>query len=527
MASSQICGPCSRMDKLVTAVKFCTDCEDPLCTDCVHTHKANKALASHHLIKKDVQTDKAFIIKSTCNDHPEMGLEFYCSNHESLCCRTCSVNTHRTCGKMLTIDVAARGIKTSVMLNDAKADLKDLLKTAEQLEEERAKNMDGIGKSEATTLQKIAKFKRELTLELDRLYKELVTNVDVAKNNLTKKAESDLSDIEIRRKAIVDISEQLEFLTKHGSESQILMLLNTIRVAIAKQENDFQNLIPSYACSDITFIESGIKSALNSLGSVGIKSVPCSIAYTPHKHTQAQIPPEYDRMPTKFKIKNEFQVPYPDGRISCIVTNDNRLLLCFLGDKCRALSIWSGTGDHIQDCALADYAWGIAIIPGTNEAVVTLPLIKSVQFLNITSLVPGKVVKVSDRCQGVAVIKNIIILGGIGKVYICSMEGSLLKTFDVGHGCLHSLKANKTDMIYCCEAKDMVLDGKENLYVTTWGTNKLHRLSPAGKLLDIVLKKEDGLNEPYAVAFNKNYTKLYIANGLGTENKEVLIFDCA
>ncbi|CAG2224319.1 unnamed protein product [Mytilus edulis] len=225
----------------------------------------------------------------------------------------------------------------------------------------------------------------------------------------------------------------------------------------------------------------------------------------------------------------------------------------FFGDKCRALSIWSGTGDHIQECTLADYAWGMAIIPGTNEAVVTLPLIKSVQFVNITSLVPGKVLKVSDRCQGVAVIKNMIILGGIGKVHFCSMEGSLLKTVDVGRGCLHSLKANKTGMIYCCEAKgdtlycidingavifqysspefkgpiDIALDGKENLYVTTWGTNKLHRLSKDGKLIDIVLKKEDGLNEPYAVAFNKNYTKLYIANGLGIENKEVLIFDCA
>ncbi|CAG2206100.1 unnamed protein product [Mytilus edulis] len=138
MASSQMCGPCTRMDKSASAVKFCSDCEDSLCADCVKNHKAIKATAFHHLID-EVQTGKVFSIRRTCSDHPDMSLEFYCSNHESLCCRTCSVNTHRTCGKILPIDVAARGIKSSVMLNDVKADLNNLLKTTEQLVEDRAK----------------------------------------------------------------------------------------------------------------------------------------------------------------------------------------------------------------------------------------------------------------------------------------------------------------------------------------------------------------------------------------------------
>ncbi|CAC5377884.1 unnamed protein product [Mytilus coruscus] len=316
MASSQMCGPCSRVDKLASAVQFCTDCEDRLCADCVTMHKAIKALALHHLINKDVQADKAFSIRRTCSDHPDMGLEFYCSNHESLCCRTCSVNTHRTCDKILPIDVAARGIKSSVMSNDVTADLKALLKTAEQLEENRTKNKENIRKAKVTTLQKIAKIKRELMQELNELEKKLMIEVDVTEKKLTKKAESDLSDIKIRHKVIIDISEQLEFLTKHGSESQILMLLNTIRVDISKQENDFQNLVLSYECIDVTFKASGIKSALKSLGSVEIKSVPCSIAHKPSKHTQAQIPPEYEKMPTKFKIKNNFSLPYSKGQIA-------------------------------------------------------------------------------------------------------------------------------------------------------------------------------------------------------------------
>ncbi|VDI72364.1 blast:Transcription intermediary factor 1-beta [Mytilus galloprovincialis] len=554
MASSQICGPCTRMDKTVFAVKYCTDCEDPLCADCVNNHKAIKVLALHHLIDEDVRAWKACVIKKTCSDHPDMSLVFYCSNHESLCCRTCSVNTHRTCDKILPIDVAARGIKSSVMLNDVTADLQAILKTAEQLEEDRTKNKENIRKAKVTTLKNIAKFKRGLIQDLDKLEKKLMAEVDVNEKRLTKYAESDLSDIEIRHKVIVYISEQLEFLTKHGSESQVFLLLDTIRVDISKQENDFQMLVPSYECIDFNFKASEIQSALNSLGSVEIKSVPCSIAHKPAKHAQAQIPTEYEKMPTKFKLKNEFKVPYSQGRISSIVvTKDNRLLLCYTGDKSNALSIWSETGDHIQNCDIAGTAWSIACIPGTNEAVATLPSLHSIQFVNIASMVPGKVMKVPDKCYGVTVIKEMIVMGGMGKVYFFSMTGNLIKTFNIGSDYLNSLKANKMGMIYCCETGndtlycidikgkvifsykspgfngpvDMALDGKENLYVTTWRSNTLHRLSSDGKLHDILLKAEDGLRQPYAVAFNKNYTKLYIANGLGTVNKNVLIFDCA
>ncbi|VDI72360.1 Hypothetical predicted protein [Mytilus galloprovincialis] len=453
MASSKMCGPCSRVDKLASAVTFCTDCEDLLCADCVTMHKAIKALALHHLVDKEVQTDKAFNIRKNCRDYPDMPLEFYCSNHESLCCRTCSVNTHRTCGKILPIGVAACGIKSSVILNDVTADLNGLLKTADQLVEDRAKNRENISKTKATTLQKIVKFKRQIIQELDGLEKKLMTEVDETEKKLTKKAESDLSDIEIRRKAIVDVSEQLEFLTKHGSESQILMLLNTIRVDIFKQEDDFENLISFYNCSDINFKASESKIAFSSLGSVEITSVPCSIAHKPSKNAQAQIPTEYAKMPTKFNFENKFDVPYRNGRIiSIVVLNNNRLLLCFNGNKSSALSIWSDTGDHIQDCQLAAPAWGIAIIPGKDEVVVTLPAMNSIQLVNISTMEPGKVMTVPDSSYGVTVVKDMIVLGGKGKVYFLSITGSLMKTSEVGRRNLFSLKGNKTNVIYCCEA---------------------------------------------------------------------------
>ncbi|CAG2224332.1 unnamed protein product [Mytilus edulis] len=259
-------------------------------------------------------------------------------------------------------------------------------------------------------------------------------------------------------------------------------------------------------------------------------------------------------MPTKFKLKTEFKVPYCYWRIaSMFITNENRMLLCCSGNKSKALLEWSETGDHIQDCKLAAPVWGIAMIPGRNEAVVTLPDINSVQFVNIARMVPGKSMKVPDECHGVTVMKDMIVWGGLRKVYFVNMTGILMKTFNIGSEYLLSLETNKMGMIYCCEAGydtlhcidtngtvifsysspefevpvDMALDCKQNLYVTTLGTNKLNRLSKDRKIIDIILNKEDGLDEPYGIAFNKNYTKLYISNGRLNKDKQVLIYDCA
>ncbi|CAG2218273.1 KRAB [Mytilus edulis] len=50
MASASFCDPCSEADKSLTATKYCSDCEERLCTDCAESHCRFKAFKSHHVI---------------------------------------------------------------------------------------------------------------------------------------------------------------------------------------------------------------------------------------------------------------------------------------------------------------------------------------------------------------------------------------------------------------------------------------------------------------------------------------------
>jgi hypothetical protein len=47
-----------------------------------------------------------------------MVLDFYCSDHDDICCKSCIADEHRTCGKIKPLDVAAKGVKRATMLED-------------------------------------------------------------------------------------------------------------------------------------------------------------------------------------------------------------------------------------------------------------------------------------------------------------------------------------------------------------------------------------------------------------------------
>jgi hypothetical protein len=45
-----ICDPCLKKTKRLVAEKYCSDCEEKLCTECAEWHLRCKAFISHHVI---------------------------------------------------------------------------------------------------------------------------------------------------------------------------------------------------------------------------------------------------------------------------------------------------------------------------------------------------------------------------------------------------------------------------------------------------------------------------------------------
>ncbi|XP_063425608.1 uncharacterized protein LOC134709370 [Mytilus trossulus] len=552
-----ICDPCSRLHKSTDALKFCTDCDDALCSDCSTAHSALKITISHNVVDASALTCRTFNLKKNCTDHQDMPLEFFCSDHDCLLCRSCMADTHRTCSKILPIDVAAKGIKSSVMFDDISKDIAAIRKSAKELVEDRQKNKNRVGQSKELSQQKITKIRHDINKHLDKLEKKLSSDMDAMERELDEKASAGLSKAKTTETSIEDIWEHINFLTKHGSESQMLILLNEVRSEMTKQSSNLQELILTQEMNGLDIEQVDFISSANSFGSVKRVSSPCSVSYHPPKHIQAQIQLTHEKVPTKFEFDKKIKIP--SGRISCVAVNDdNRVLLCndMHSNFNNNVISCTETGDQIQACTIFHRVFGIAIVPHTEEAVISLANAKIIQFVNISSMIPGRQLQVTVKdiyINGIAVVRDTIIVGGgSGNVYfIEKINGKCLKTVNIGTGTITSfvsLLGGINGVLYCCEnwgkmqvhcmkldgtfissfdvknPTGVTLDSKGNLYVACYGSNELCRLSSDYEVHDILLKESDGIDQPMDVAFNKTYSKLYISNS--GFDKSLLIFNC-
>ena len=150
-------------------------------------------------------------------------------------------------------------------------------------------------------------------------------------------------------------------------------------------------------------------------------------------------------------------------------------------------------------------------------------------------------IKVPIGCFDITLIDNDIVLGNEGLIYIINREGQRLNTINAGKGAMYSLYYEKDKTLYCCDADNHTLYGikqdgtilfsytsgdfnypicvaaadNDNLYVTAWRSNNVHCFTPNGKHKGIMLKKEDGLIPPYAIAFSKQSSKVFMVNVRG------------
>jgi hypothetical protein len=68
----------------------------------------------------------------------------------------------------------------------------------------------------------------------------------------------------------------------------------------------------------------------------------------------------------------------------------------------------------------------------------------------------------------------------------------------------------------------LAVDRQGHVYMSGFQSNDIHRLSPDGTFRDIVLSKRDGIDQPCNIAFNKDFTKIFVIS----RTKSVFVYSC-
>ncbi|CAG2254168.1 unnamed protein product [Mytilus edulis] len=139
------------------------------------------------------------------------------------------------------------------------------------------------------------------------------------------------------------------------------------------------------------------------------------------------------------------KIDVPSGRITSIAVTDNGFIMCndMLDNFKDNVIAYTETGEKSKSCTVSNRVYGIAIIPNTDEAVVSLPEAKIIQFVNLSSMMTGRQLQVTIKdmfMYGIAVVcDTLIVSGSSGNVYfIEKIKGKCLKSFTIGTGSICS-----------------------------------------------------------------------------------------
>lgn len=114
LRSFHICGVCEEN----VSTSLCLQCDVTLCKTCAPRHNKLPALKNHVIEALDQLSPQRFaeIHRSTCKNHDDRPVEFFCSAHQELICFLCSTTSHRSCPGVKAIKDVSKEKRTELKL---------------------------------------------------------------------------------------------------------------------------------------------------------------------------------------------------------------------------------------------------------------------------------------------------------------------------------------------------------------------------------------------------------------------------
>ncbi|XP_063448460.1 uncharacterized protein LOC134727991 [Mytilus trossulus] len=547
MASASFCDPCYEANKSLIATKYCSDCEERLCTDCAESHCRFKAFKSHHVIDLSSIGSNILSAKKNCNVHSEMILDYYCTDHEIVCCRACISDKHRLCQNVLPLELASKDVKKSALFNDVMEDMTHLITRLNALDNNRQSNLQSIEKSKSTITKKIRAVKSKFLKQIDDLERELTTILSSLQRKHEMEINKQKQEISQVLVNVIENKNEMDFLRDHGSKNQLFIFLRQQVTNIHSAEAKIQQIVSDSQEFNITFDEKKY-GKLESFGSLSEYVQPCQVQYKTKKFQQAQIKAEPMKNILGFKKDTvlKFNTDVVKSILSVSVTDNNKLLITNTASSDTKLYVYRDCKDYETEIAFSSEPHGVVVIPGTDRAVITLPNENSIQFINTTKMTKDNKVNVGFTCYGITAGRDRIYVGGTGgTIKTLDPNGTVLKTIQQGSNniffiayddihdhlivrCHDKLLCIKVDgtQVYSKDVSGLAgvtRDRRGNIYYGCYYANNIQRISSDGENCEEMLNKDNGIYRPYGMCFNNDFTKLFVINN---EGKSVRVYKC-
>jgi hypothetical protein len=212
-----ICDPCSEKNKRLVAEKYCSDCEEKLCTECTEWHLQCKEFRSHYVI--DLPSLGLRIPPSSkinCKIHTDVQIDYFCSQHDVVCCRTCLTDSHRSCESVLPLDSSSKDVKNSSLLSDTLEEQDYMTETLSKMEENRDENKKLLKQKKSLIIKQISAAKSKVIKYLDDIEDRLITEVGSVQEKNKENINREKHEMCQITSILKDNKQELEFIKDHA-----------------------------------------------------------------------------------------------------------------------------------------------------------------------------------------------------------------------------------------------------------------------------------------------------------------------
>ncbi|XP_063442709.1 uncharacterized protein LOC134723009 [Mytilus trossulus] len=463
------CDLCSRKNDSSNAIQFCSECQYKLCRQCLSNHNSNAAFFEHHLTNISTLSFENFCVK-----HDGSILDFFCVVNDCLCCLSCKTEEHNSCQDVLPLEDAAKDVKHSVMFQELSDSVLNFTMTLNRAIASQDINIVNLDNDESTISIELASYTAKIKNRLDELKRMATLETRSLRNEHIARTEFDRNSLLLIERLIKHISRKIDQESKKDSQKQMFVLLHSFKLEILGLESKLQNILPTLMTRRMIFQpQESIENTLTTLGVTKVKTFQCVEDYKPHKPQQVQVPSFTHQKPSKFRFERKIEIKRSDDSIirKMCITDDNRLLLCtFNGNN---LLLYSDSRDYLQECQLSSAAWDIVVIPGEDKVVVTLPVQRSIQIIDIKSFSADSIHPVPFACWAITIVNGKICVGGQKIVYILDQQGKQLKKVRLPNDChITNLHSGPMESIYytdrtCDAVCHFTLEGEERFRYTS------------------------------------------------------------
>ena len=356
----------------------------------------------------------------SCLKHDELSFEYFCIDHDVICCKECLVESHRTCAKAMSRDIASKGAKQSQSFIDSVKLIEQILETVNEFTKDRREHIDSIDDEIKQVKDKITNAKQGWISYLESLEKSLFENVQGQKDKLASNAQEEIFEMKQIEEHITKLKDTFEFVEKHGSDKQAFLLAQTLKTDLSDIEEKIATLTENAKYSTFKFEANEPCVTMKSIGSISIVENPCEIMFFPVKKRQSQMLVVGRHQMSSFVHDCDIDIKSRPGAryIPGITVIENDMLVLCDSNNGRLL-VFDNTNEYQYQIKTKYRPTDIATIPDTNMVVVSSYNSDYIQFIDIVrKKVYNEIIITGSQCGGMAGSNTNLCVGGKGLIHV-------------------------------------------------------------------------------------------------------------